>query len=390
MPFDITIHKSYFRISQRKPKELIRVGFDDQIFIAQSRGGISKYFVEIIQRLPKYGVEPILLCEETRNSHLAESGLVPRAKQDSNLKSRLRGYLWRLTGNPRYKGPLIETVDVIHHTFTNGAYLGLGHKPSVVTICDMIPEVYPEYFPTGNPHFAKKKFAERCDVLISISGSTTNDMLKFYGDNLRSKTMVVPLGVGEQFLSPHPEVEMPDLPEKYLLFVGVRRGYKHFKTAFLAFEKMAKNDSELCFVVIGGGRYSDEERKMVQTSPFVERVFHFNPSDEQMPEFYRRAKCFVFPSVYEGFGLPTLESLASGTPVVLADASCSREVGGDLAIYCEPGDVQSLIDSVEKATSIDWVNRIKRDGPARAKEFTWDFVAEETAKIYKNLVQKTK
>lgn len=368
---------------------MIRVGFDDQIFIAQSRGGISKYFVEIIQRLPKYGIEPVLLCEETRNSHLAESGLVPRAKQDSNLKSRLRGYSWRLTGNPRYRGQLIESVDVIHHTFTNGAYLGLGNKPNLVTIYDMIPEVYPDYFPMGNPHFAKKKFAEKCDVLISISESTTKDMLKFYGENLASKTVVVPFGVGEQFLSPHPEVEMPELPEKYLLFVGVRRGYKQFKTAFLAFEQLARQDSQLVFVVIGGGKYSDEERKMIQTSPFVERVLHFNPSDQQMPEFYRRAQCFVFPSVYEGFGLPTLESLASGTPVVLADASCSREVGGDLAIYCQPGDVNSLVESITLATSKDWVEKIRSEGPQRAKEFTWDFVAEQTAEIYKQLV-KTK
>jgi alpha-1,3-rhamnosyl/mannosyltransferase len=106
-----------------------------------------------------------------------------------------------------------------------------------------------------------------------------------------------------------------------------------------------------------------------------------------MPEFYRRAQCFVFPSVYEGFGLPTLESLASGTPVVLADASCSREVGGDLAIYCQPGDVNSLVESITLATSKDWVEKIRSEGPQRAKEFTWDFVAEQTAEIYKQLVK---
>lgn len=365
---------------------MIRVGFDDQIFIAQSRGGISKYFVEIIQRLPKYGIEPILLCENTRNSHLGESGLVPKAKSESNLKNRLRGYVWRLTGNPRYKGDLLGSVDLIHHTFTHRSYLGLAGKPNIVTIYDMIPEVYPEYFPTGNPHFAKAQYAKHCDVLISISESTTTDMLSFYGEELRSKTVVVPFGVGEQFLSPHPEVEMPELPDKYLLFVGVRRGYKHFTTAYRAFEKLAEKNSDLHFVVVGGGRYSDEEKTMIQSSPFEDRVNHFNPSDLQMPEFYRRALCFLFPSVYEGFGLPTLEALASGTPVVLADASCSREVGGDLAIYCEPGNVESLVAGIQKAISADWSTKIKTQGPLRAREFTWDSVAEQTAAIYKQLL----
>lgn len=364
---------------------MIRVGFDDQIFIAQSRGGISKYFVEIIQRLPKYGITPVLLCESTRNSHLAESGLVPRASIESNLQSRVRGFWWRLTGHPRYKGALINSVDVIHHTFTHRSYLGMAGKPNVVTIYDMIPEVYPEYFPTGNPHFAKAEYAKKCDVLISISESTTKDMVRFYGSGIEARTQIVPFGVGEQFLSPHPEVEMPELPQSYLLFVGVRRGYKHFMTALRAFEKLASTDSGLHFVIIGGGRYSDEERLAIQASPFIEKIMHFNPSDEQMPEFYRRAKCFVFPSVYEGFGLPTLEALASGTPVVLADASCSREVGGDSAIYCEPGDIDSLVDGILTATSEMWVNQIKAKGPERAREFTWDLVAEQTANIYKKL-----
>ncbi len=366
---------------------MIRVGFDDQIFIAQSRGGISKYFVEIIQRLPKYGITPVLLCESTRNSHLAESGLVPRASADSNLKSSLRGFWWRLTGHPRYRGDLITSVDLIHHTFTHRSYLGVGGKPNVVTIYDMIPEVYPEYFPRGNPHFAKRKYSSKCDVLISISESTTKDMVKIYGPNLASKTVMVPFGVGETFLRPHPDVQMPELPESYLLFVGVRRGYKHFMTAFRAFEKLALSDPKLNFVIVGGGRYSDEERAAIQNSSFIERVMHYTPSDEQMPGFYRQAKCFVFPSVYEGFGLPTLEALASGTPVVLADASCSREVGGDLAVYCEPGDIDSLVEGILSATSQEWANAIREKGPERAKEFTWDLAAEKTANIYKKLMQ---
>ena len=365
---------------------MIRVGFDDQIFIAQSRGGISKYFVEIISRLPSYGVEPVLLLNSTRNHHLAESGLVAEANGDTALQSKIRGFFWRLTGYPRYVSTKKNNVDLIHHTFTHKSYLGRLNRPSVVTVYDMIPEVYPEYFPLGNPHFAKKKYAEKCDRIISISDSTTRDMLQFYGKSIEDKTFVIPFGVGEQYLEPDMSVEMPVLPENYLLFVGVRRGYKEFATAFKAFEQIALKENKLHFVIFGGGRYSDDEREMITNSKFENRVIHFNPSDKQMPLFYQRASCFLFPSVYEGFGLPTLEALASGTPVVLADASCSREVGGDLAIYFEPGSVQGLVEAIGQARAKDWRQRIKLEGPNRAKEFNWDSVAEKTAMLYKQLL----
>lgn len=369
---------------------MIRVGFDDQIFIAQSRGGISKYFVEIITRLPNYGIEPVLLLNSTRNHHLAESGLVTEAKRDSPLQSKIRGLLWRLTGYPRYVISKKTNVDLIHHTFTHKGYLGQLNKPSVVTVYDMIPEVYPEYFPMGNPHFAKEKYAEKCDRIISISDSTTRDMLQFYGESIEDKTFIIPFGVGEQFLEPDLSVEMPVLPENYLLFVGIRRGYKEFATAFQAFEEIALHEDNLHFVIVGGGRYSDAERDMITNSNFKNRVMHFNPSDKQMPLFYKRASCFLFPSVYEGFGLPTLEALASGTPVVLADASCSREVGGDLAIYFEPGSVQGLAEAIGQARAKEWRELIKLEGPLRARAFNWDSVAEQTAMLYKQLLNDSR
>ena len=104
-----------------------------------------------------------------------------------------------------------------------------------------------------------------------------------------------------------------------------------------------------------------------------------------MPEVYRRASAFMFPSIYEGFGLPTLEALASRTPTVLADASCSREVGGDAALYAAPGDVDDLTRQLRVALSPQGARRLAAAGPEWAKKFNWDDLASSTADLYRSV-----
>ena len=101
----------------------------------------------------------------------------------------------------------------------------------------------------------------------------------------------------------------------------------------------------------------------------------------------RQAWCFLFPSRYEGFGLPTLEALANGTPTVLADASCSREVGQDLAEYFSPGEVGECVAAVRRATSDSALSRVRQDGPVFAAGFTWEEVARKTAELYLKVIQ---
>ena len=94
----------------------------------------------------------------------------------------------------------------------------------------------------------------------------------------------------------------------------------------------------------------------------------------------------MFPSIYEGFGLPTLEALASQTPTVLADASCSREIGGDAALYATPGDLEDLIAQLRLALSPAGTKRLASAGPARAKLFDWDDLASATADVYRSVL----
>ena len=363
--------------------QTLRVGFDDQIFQAQLRGGISKYFVELVERLPQFGIEPVVLSTSTRNLHLAESGLVPRAPEPGRLAARTAWASWRLFGRPRTTPRPMPQLDVMHHTFTHGSYLRSWSGPSVVTMFDMTPELFPSYFKLGNPHFAKRRYCDECDAIISISQNTADDMYRLYGDAMRDRTTVIPFGVGEEFLEPGPAPA--GLPERYVLFVGVRTGYKDFPTAVEAYARVAADDPDLALVVVGGGAFTSEELDALAAAGVADRVTKLQPSDAEMPETYRRAAVFLFPSLYEGFGLPTLESLAAGTPTILADASCSREVGGDAALYFEPANRDQLVDRIREALSPSASEDAQLRGPARAREFGWDRVAQMTADLYRSL-----
>lgn len=364
----------------------LTVGFDDQIFLAQQRGGISKYFVELVQRLPEQGIDPVILSTSTRNIHLAESGLVPEAPPQNPVLAKLTWATWRIAGRPRTTPRPLPRLDVLHHTFTHPSYLGMWRGPRVVTVFDMTPELFPEYFKLGNPHFAKRTFCERSDAVISISENTAQDMARLYSPAILEKTHTIPFGVGEQFFGPYTN-ELP-VPERYLLFVGVRSGYKDFPAALEAWRRVAATDDGLDLVVAGGGAFTPDEERALAATGMRSRIHRVAPSDATMPELYRRAEVFLFPSRYEGFGLPTLEALAAGVPVVLADASCSREVGGDAALYFAPGDVDALVAQIRRAQEREYAQTARTTGPAHARLFSWDRLAATTAELYRTTAQK--
>jgi len=360
----------------------IRVGFDDQIFEAQRRGGISKYFVELIRRLPEHGVEPVLLSGPTRNLHLAESGLVPRRPEPGRLRDRVEWTSWRLFGRPRTMPSELPPMDLMHHTFSHPAYLRLWRGPRVSTVYDMTPEVYPRLFPLGNPHFAKRRYCARSDAIIAISRSTAADIRRFYGDAIGDRVTVVHLAVGDAFFSPG---EPPaGLPERYLLYVGQRWAYKDFPVALDAFAAVAAERPDLALVLVGGGPLNEQETSAIGERGVAGRVIRLAPSDAELPEVYRRASAFLFPSRYEGFGLPTIEALAEGTPAIVADASCGREVGGDVAAYFPPGDAEALADRVRDALAAP--DGARETGPAWARTFDWDLVAARTAEVYRRVL----
>lgn len=268
-------------------------------------------------------------------------------------------------------------ADIVHHTYYFRSHLSLipNARVRAVTVYDMIPELFPDIAP--GTHRAKRQYVESADLVFCISETTRDDLLQVYGE-VKGRVVVTRLGVGPVF-QPGPE-RLDGLPGSYVLFVGLRDGYKSFDV--LA-EAMARLPVEFHLVAVGGGPFSDTETQRLEELGIRSRTSRVSLSEPDLARAYAHAAAFVFPSLYEGFGLPTLEAMASGCPVILADAPTHREVGGDAALYFAPNDADGLAQQLAVVVDGGAAREgLIAAGLTRATEFTWDRTTELTVEAY--------
>ena len=257
-----------------------------------------------------------------------------------------------------------------------------GHE--VFTVYDMIPELMPHHFPladAGNLKFVaqKRRSLERAALIFSISASTARDLLTYYPHLDAERVVVTPLGVDNIFFESPPTLT-GDESRPYFLYVGHRGRHKNFARLLAAFAQSglaAHND----LVVLSPGDFQAEERALIQNlslTPHVRIVA--SASDATLRSFYRRSVALVYPSEYEGFGLPILEAMACGTLVATSCTSSMPEVGGDAAFYFDPLSADSIAQVLDQVAALDDLTRqqtIAR-GIAHARTFTWDRCARQT------------
>jgi glycosyltransferase involved in cell wall biosynthesis len=349
-----------------------RVGFDEQIFTRQRRGGISRLFVQLMMELAQdTSLEVVTPFRYVASDVLAE-GEVGRFRQ-LPTPMRLNARLARRLNSSARNVPL----DVVHHTFYDPAYLH-DHTSAkrVTTVVDMIPEQLPGADRAA--HLAKRRFVASSDAVICISEVTRQAMLDVYGVP-SGLVRVVRLAVSESFF--HPPPRLARLPSEYLLFVGLRSGYKDFDLLVRAMAVLPR-ELRLPLVAVGGGALTAAERLA------AERVgvdlHHRTLSDAELPSAYATASAFVFPSRSEGFGLPVLEAMAAGCPVLLADTPIFREVGGDIPARFVAGDLESL--STELAQLLLDGGSDSAQQRAWARTFTWSDVGQRTSQVYRELL----
>jgi glycosyltransferase involved in cell wall biosynthesis len=168
----------------------------------------------------------------------------------------------------------------------------------------------------------------------------------------------------------------------YLLFVGGRRTYKNFDYTVETLKDILI-DRELDYICAGSGSFSDEEKKLFKKLGIEKRMIQMDVDDEKLASLYKYCECFIFPSLYEGFGLPAIESMSFGAPTILSDRSSLPEVGGDFALYINPEDAQSLINKVEDVLSSDFnKEEFSKKAKSWANNFSWEKMAIETVKTY--------
>jgi glycosyltransferase involved in cell wall biosynthesis len=297
------------------------------------------------------GIEPVLLSARSQSVRMAVS--FPR------LLRRLRPALghFNYVIPPGYRGRAVLTI----HD------LSFEHMPSVMGPRDRL------MFRTFVPRSAR-----RADRVLAVSEQTKRDLVERYRI-AREKIVVTPNGVDPIFT---PEGAAPERPP-YALFVG---GIQPRKDPLAAIEALALMNGDLDLVLVGaekrGGPEVRETLRRLGLEQRVELTGHVE--HEELAGLYRGAACLVFPSRYEGFGLPVLEAMASGTPVVAANTGALPEVAGDAAVLVEPGNAEALADGVRRALSER--DRLVAAGLERARSFSWAETARRTLTVYRELL----
>jgi glycosyltransferase involved in cell wall biosynthesis len=357
----------------------VKLALDDQIFAIQRHGGISRIFYELTAqflREPSLGVEMVATNSRVVNDYVLADPAVAQALGARRAGSAAAAIVHLLV--PRRRD---TSADVVHRTF----YLPTGPlrpqgRATVVTLYDMIPEVM--HHSTRRLDFAtrKRSFLKSADHIMCISQSALDDLHRIWPD-IQVPASVAHLGVSPRF-SPGTAREA-SLPEPYLLHVGNRAGYKDAATLTAAFGRIAGDHPDVTLLYVGGGAPTPAEREQWAAVAGRDRVQWIESSDASLPAVYAQALACVVPSRYEGFGLPALEGMASGSPQLLSRTSSLPEVGGDAAEYFSPGNVGELADLLDLLLR-DAAMRaaMSRRGLERAGTFTWAAFAEQTRDAY--------
>jgi len=361
----------------------IRVLFDTQAFRSQRQGGLSRYYVELMRRLPAFQVFPLMHLPAVDNEHAVEAGLASRRGWQTLMAHPILRWLYYLglAGNDLFHSA-VGRYEILHRTYY-GAPRPV-RRPTVCTLVDMIPELFPHHFPDGTPHRHKREVVRASDLVLSISESTTRDIIRIYGCS-PSHIVTVPLGVDAQAFATSPPVAHPFRPP-YVLFVGLRHRYKNFRRFAVAAASILAAHREISLALVGGGSLTASEREIFVKASVLDRVVQADIPDAHLPTVYRQAEMFVFPSEYEGFGLPILESFACLCPVAASRASSFPEVGGDAIEYFDPTSSDDMAQSMERILgSPSRAQELRRLGSERAAVFTWEKTAEKTAAAYRRL-----
>jgi len=266
----------------------------------------------------------------------------------------------------------------------------LAPCPAVVTIYDLSFIHYPASFPALQRRYLTAVTADSCRRarrIITISASGREDVQRIYGVAPERIDVVAP-GVGAAF-RPLPASQVAafrrrrELPPRFLLHVGTLQPRKNIPLLLEALAQLGRDAPPLLLVGGKGWLYEDIFDRVLTLG--LRDLVHFAGyvDDDELPLWYNAAAALVFPSLYEGFGLPIVEALACGTPVVAADTSSLPEAGGEAARYFDPADPADLAARLAETLNDDGLrDRLRAAGPAQAARFSWTRAGQETAAVY--------
>jgi len=261
---------------------------------------------------------------------------------------------------------------------------------TVLTVHDLIYVLFPEYHLPMNYHFLRlmmPRFAHRADAIIAISECTRRDLVRLW-QIPEQKIHVIYEGIDPRFRPVTDGVAMErlrqrlGLPERFALYVGTIEPRKNLPRLFEAWTRLKK---PIPLVIAGKKGWLYQETFACVEALGLEDHVRFTGfvADEDLPALYSAAEIFIFPSLYEGFGLPVLEAMACGTPVITTTGGSLPEVADDAALVVDPTDVDALTEALSRLLRDESLRHdYSERGLARSRAFSWEHTARETLKLY--------
>lgn len=361
----------------------MKIVFDNIIYSLQKSGGGSVYWTELVKRFIKSDNELIFFDQKEPNENLFRNTLhLDNVKTESKWSLAIRRYL-----------PFTEKISgkyIFHSSYYR--YASASNAINVTTIHDFTTEKFRKGLAREVNLLQKKWAVKKAKGVVCISENTKKDLLFFMPNTDENKIRVIYNGVSNDFFNIPENFEIAEKDErfsdleneKYLLYVGHRTGYKNFKLAVDAASQFLNKYK----LVIVGERFTEKEKKWVESKLGNQYLQLKGLNNENLNHLYNKAYALLYPSSYEGFGIPIIEAMKTKCPVIAFKNSSIPEVAGEAALLYEEENVDSIIHGIQKLQDKDLRDRLKNKGIIQAEKFSWDNTFRQYIEFYKELYEK--
>ena len=353
----------------------MRVHYDNIVFSLQRAGGISTYWSELISRLLRDDVD--VAFDEFKHHNIVRDTLDIKAEA---LTTRGSKYLIV----ERFKALQLpeQNLPFVFHSSYN-RITNNKHAAQVTTVHDFVHEKFYKGIRRSLHLMQKGKVLRTANQIITVSENTKRDLLQFHPAISEERIKVIYNGVSEDFysLDENLKAKLPEAGVKpYLLYIGSREHYKNFKFTV----DLLKESAGFDLYIIGSALLKSEVHYLTQQVPG--RWKHFDHiSNRRLNELYNTAYALIYPSFYEGFGIPLLEAMKAGVPFLALNNSAIPEVAGDAGILLEQPDITLFKDALQTINSKR--TELIRKGQVQSAKFSWEKCYQETLSVYKELSQ---
>lgn len=366
----------------------MKILYDHQIFSMQKYGGVTKYFCELIKNIAgehEFNLSLILSDNQylKKDYDFFKKIIIPLPDKQFRGKEFFKRRIYWL--NKQYSMHSISSsnYDLFHPTFYDNYFFNSLKRPYIITVHDLIIFKFKDTFfrkETLRPQM--EKVIKNATRIISISQNTKRDLVDIFNIN-PEKIDVIYHGYNKQ-----PIKTKLNNYGRYILFVGRRNLYKNFKTFARAISCLLNKENGLKLICVGEP-FSNEEIAELRILKILEQTTALTVDEKTLNNLYSNALVFVYPTLYEGFGMPILEAFANNCPVCLSNTSSLPEIAGDAGAYFDPYDNESILDAVKKVLyDKSFKNQMINSGKERLSDFSWNKTAEETIVSYKKTLGK--